>query len=79
MKKAMVTVLCIGAVCTACQSNDANLRKETARIIGNYTPDDITVSEVKRSQTTIDWKATTPRSTYKCTADDMFNRVKCVH
>jgi hypothetical protein len=79
MIKVMFAIISIGTMCTACQSNDANLRRESARIIGNYTPDQIAVSEVDRGMTTINWKAATPNGTYKCTADDMLRRVKCVN
>jgi hypothetical protein len=79
MKKVIVSMICIGIMCTACQNTDANLRRESARVIGTYTPDQITVSEVDRGLTTIDWKAATPKGTYRCTADDMLRRVKCVN
>jgi hypothetical protein len=62
----------------ACANTDANLRRETARSIGNLTPDEVTVSDVDRGITNVDWKATTPNGNYKCNADDMLRRVNCV-
>jgi hypothetical protein len=63
-----------------CANTDANLRRETARIIGgNFTPDQVTVSNVDRGMTNVDWTAVTPDgTTYKCSSDDMLRRPNCV-
>lgn len=79
MKKVIVSMIFIGLMCAACQSADANLRKETARVIGHFTPDQVTISEVDRGSTSIGWKAETPKGTYRCTADDTLRRVRCVN
>jgi len=78
MKKAIMSLLVIGFICTGCQNTDANLRRETARSIGDLTPDQVDVSEVDRGMTNVDWKAATPKGTYRCSADDMLRRVNCV-
>jgi hypothetical protein len=78
MEKVIFSLLAIGFMCTACQNTDVNLRRETARSIGDLTPDQITVSEVDRGMTNVDWKAATPKGNYRCSADDMLRRVKCV-
>lgn len=62
----------------ACANTDANLRRETARFIGNLTPDQVAVSDVNRGMMNVDWKATTPNGNYVCNADDMVRRVNCV-
>ena len=62
----------------ACANTDANLKRETARNIGNLTPDEVTVSNIDRGMTNVDWQATTPKGNYKCSADDMLRRVNCV-
>jgi hypothetical protein len=77
MKKIMFLVFAT-FIFIACANTDANLRRETARSIGNLTPDEVTVSDVDRGITNVDWKATTPNGNYKCNADDMLRRVNCV-
>jgi hypothetical protein len=62
----------------ACANTDANIRRETARNIGNLTPDAVTVSDVNRGITSVDWKAATKEGNYVCNADDMLRRVNCV-
>lgn len=79
MKKVIISILCIGGMCVACQGPYADLRKETARVVGTYSPDQISVSDVERGPTRIEWKAQTPKSAYKCTADEKLRRVKCVN
>jgi len=78
MRKMTIVMFVIGSTCTACQNTDANLRRETARFIGGLTPDQVTVSEVDRGMTNVDWKAATPKGKYRCSADDMLRRVNCV-
>jgi len=62
----------------ACANTDANLRRETARSIGDLTPNEVVVSDVDRGAMNVDWKAATPKGNYKCSADDMLRRVNCV-
>jgi ABC-type Fe3+-citrate transport system substrate-binding protein len=80
MKKILSVLFFIVAmfIVIACANTDANLKRETARSIGNLTPDEVTVSDVDRGMTNVDWKATTPNGNYKCSADDMLRRVNCV-
>jgi hypothetical protein len=77
MEKIIVCMVCLGIMCTACQSMNSDLREETARVIGTYSPGDITVSDVERGATVTTWRAETPKSTYKCSADNTLRRVKC--
>lgn len=77
MKKIMLLVFAT-LILVACANTDANLRRETARNIGDLTPDEVTVSNVDRGMTNVDWQATTPKGNYKCSADDMLRRVNCV-
>lgn len=62
----------------ACASTGANLSRETARFIGDLTPDQVTISDVNRGMMNVDWKAATPKGNYSCSADDMVRRVNCV-
>jgi hypothetical protein len=80
MKKILLSVLIISIsfMCSACQNTDASLRRETARSIGNLTPDQITLSDVDRGMNNVDWQAITPKGKYKCSADDNLRRVNCV-
>ena len=61
-----------------CASTNANLQRETARSIGNTMDEDVTVSDVDRSATSVKWNAQTKDATYRCSADDMVRRVNCV-
>ena len=80
MKKKILSLLAFGFMCTGClsQNTDANLRRESARSIGDLTPDQVTVSEVDRGMFNVDWKAVTPKGNYRCSADDMLRRANCV-
>lgn len=78
MKKFIMSMLFIGYMCTACANSDAILKRETARSIGDLTPDQITVSDVDRGMLNVDWKASTPKGNYICSADDMLRRLNCV-
>jgi len=77
MKKLILSMLVISFMCAACQKNDSSLKKETAKYIGNLTPDQITLSDVVRGMNNVDWKAATPNGNYRCSADDKFQRVIC--
>lgn len=78
MKRLIGLIGIAGFMGVGCANSDANLRRETARYIGNLTPDEVTVSDVKRGVTNVDWAATTNKGHYKCSADDMLRRVFCV-
>ncbi len=78
MKLEMCLIAAVGLLGTACANTDVNLRRETARYIGNVAPDEVTVSNVQRGMTNVDWSAATPRGHYKCSSDDMLRRVLCV-
>ena len=78
MRKMLLIILVVGSVCTACQNTDASLRRETARFIGGITPDQVSVSNVNRGFTSVDWSASTPNGNYNCFADDNVRRVNCV-
>lgn len=65
-------------VIVGCASTGANLQIESARAIGNTTPDAVRVSNIDRGLTTVKWDAQSASDTYKCSADDMLRRVLCV-
>ena len=66
------------AFIAGCASTPDNLARESARTIGALRPDQVTISEVKRSATSVSWVATTPSGVYDCFADDMVRRVNAV-
>jgi len=78
--KTLLILYSVAFFMVGCASNIESLQRESARNIGNnFRPTDITVSDVKRGVTNVDWKATTPDgTTYECSADDMVRRVNCV-
>ena len=69
---AMVCLLSLG-----CASTPENLQRETARVIGDISPDQVQVSNVKRGVTDVKWEADTPKGAYSCSADDMVRRPYC--
>ena len=79
MKKSKL-VLCffVALACGACANSDANLKRESARVIGGLSPEDITVTEVNRGMMNVDWKANTQKGVYNCSSDDMMRRPFCV-
>lgn len=70
--------LVLGLLCAGCANSDANLRRETARVIGNIAPSQVTVYDVDRGAMNVDWKASTPNGKYNCSSDDMMRRPFCV-
>ena len=78
MERLFLLLIAATVTCTSCQNSDANLKRETARVIGNLTPDQVTVASVERGVTNVEWKAETPKGRYQCSADDMLRRVNCV-
>jgi uncharacterized protein YcfL len=56
---------------TGCASTPENLQRETARVIGDISPEQVQVSNVKRGVTDVKWEADTPKGAYSCSADDM--------
>jgi len=76
------TALLVFVACSplaACANNDSALAVATATATnGNFTSDQVSVSEVNRGATTVNWKAQTPAGRYSCEADDMVRRPHCV-
>ena len=70
-----VSVLAI----SGCASTGGSLQLATASFIGgNVAPEQVTVTDVKRSAMQIKWQAATPKGHYSCSADDMVRRPYCV-
>ena len=63
---------------SACASTETNLQLESARSIGNVLPEDVSINNVDRGLTTVNWNANTKTGFYKCSADDMVRRVLCI-
>ena len=63
---------------TSCANTSANLKRETARFIGNISSEQVTVSNIQRGATEVKWKAHTNNGLYNCESDDMVRRVHCV-
>ena len=65
-------------VVASCASAPGNLQRETARVLGDVSPDAVTVSNVDRGITSVKWDAATPKGPYACSSDDMLRRPYCV-
>jgi endonuclease V-like protein UPF0215 family len=80
MKRVVFTIviMLLAAMVVGCANSDANLRRETARVIGNVAPGQVTVYDVDRGAMNVDWKASTPNGQYNCSSDDMMRRPFCV-
>lgn len=79
MKTVIATSLCLLVSLSGCASTTGNLARASAIAIGqNVAPDDITVSDVRRGVTSVEWHASTPTGEYSCSADDMVRRPYCV-
>lgn len=80
MKRVICIIACIFLAVTilGCANADSNLRRETARVIGNVAPDQVTVYDIERGMMNVDWKAQTPSGKYNCSSDDMMRRPFCV-
>lgn len=77
MKKAFLS-LSLAVAVVGCASTTENLQRESARSIGDVTPEAVTVKNVNRSATSVKWEAESPKGAYSCSADDMVRRVLCV-
>jgi len=61
-----------------CASTSANLQRETAKVIGDISPEQVTILNIDRGITNVKWEAETPKGKYNCSADDMVRRPHCV-
>jgi hypothetical protein len=67
-----VTFIFIG-----CSYINADLRKETARAIGGFMPDQVVILDVDRGTLFIEWDAATPKGDYSCSSyEDHVNCMK---
>jgi hypothetical protein len=78
MKKFYFLISLIFFLSVACASTSDNLKRETARYLGDIHPDKVEISDVERGVMSVKWKADTPKGKYDCSADDMVRRVHCV-
>ncbi|KFJ42725.1 hypothetical protein IBE48_04855 [Francisella philomiragia] len=76
-KYAALSIL-VGVGLAGCASSEANLKMATAKQIGNVVSDDVSVSNIDRGATTVNWQAKANDTNYKCEADDMVRSVNCV-
>lgn len=77
MKKRNLFILLVVLAC-GCASSEANLQRESARVIGNGTsPEKVTVLDIDRGISDVKWVAKTPGDSFNCSADDMLRRVYC--
>lgn len=76
--KTLITIATAAFLLVGCASTPDNLARETARSIGGLRSDQVTISDVKRSASSVSWVATTPSGVYDCEADDMVRRVNAV-
>jgi hypothetical protein len=78
MKRFVFPVLMACLLSTGCASTSENLQRETARFVGDISPDQVKVSNIQRGMTDVKWEAETPKGPYSCSADDMVRRAYCV-
>jgi hypothetical protein len=77
MKRFAFPLIIVCLLSTGCASTPENLQRETARVIGDISPEQVQVSNVKRGVTDVKWEANTPKGAYSCSADDMVRRPYC--
>lgn len=77
MKKCLMWLM-VGGIFAGCASTAGNLQRETARYLGDVSPDAVAVSNIDRGATSVSWTAETPKGHYSCSADDMVRRTYCV-
>lgn len=77
MKKCLMWLMVCGSL-AGCASTAGNLQRETARYLGDVSPDAVTVSNIDRGATSVSWTADTPKGHFSCSADDMVRRPYCV-
>lgn len=76
MQLCVLAVLC--AVTISCLSTRGNLQQATAQYIDkNIAPEQIEVTDIQRTLTTVTWKAKTPDGNYECSSDDKAGGVYC--
>jgi hypothetical protein len=78
MKRFVFPLVMVFLLLTGCASTPANLQRETARFIGDISPDQVSVSNIQYGITDVKWEADTPKGGYSCSADDMVRRTYCV-
>jgi hypothetical protein len=71
----IVVMTCL--LSAGCASTAGDLQRETARYIGDISPDEVKVSNIQRGVTDVKWVAETPKGVYSCSADDMVRRPYC--
>ena len=81
--RANLLILVCGCLTTVffggCASTEANLQRESARVIGQGTsPSQVAISNIDRGLTNVSWTAETSKGKFNCSADDMVRRVNCV-
>jgi hypothetical protein len=77
MKRFIFPVVVVSLFSVGCASTAENLQRETARFIGDISPDQVRVSNIQRGMTDVKWEAETPKGAYSCSADDMVRRPYC--
>jgi hypothetical protein len=78
MKRFVFPVVMVCLLSTGCASTSENLQRETARYLGDVSPEQVTVLNIQRGMTDVKWEAETPKGIYSCSADDMVRRPYCV-
>lgn len=78
MRRSVFQVGPVSLLLMGCASTPENLQRETARYIGDISPEQVKVSNVQHGITDVKWEAATPKGLYSCSADDMVRRPYCV-
>ncbi|MFC3053620.1 hypothetical protein [Kordiimonas pumila] len=78
MKKTL-SMLALAFTVTGCVNTSSSLERETARFVGDVSPEAITVLNIDRGMLSVKWDARVKDGrVYRCDADDMMKRVHCV-
>lgn len=79
MRRNSLIVAVLASCLSACASTNANLQRESARLMTPVpNPDNVKISDVQRSASSVKWVATGASGIYDCSADDMMRRPLCV-
>ncbi|MEK7079785.1 MAG: hypothetical protein AAB883_01680 [Patescibacteria group bacterium] len=73
-----LSIVAAGHVNAMGANSDKKLIKEAAFQAGQMTTEGTTLLEVRRSSTTVVWRAQTPAGIFLCKADDMMRNPRCI-
>jgi hypothetical protein len=72
----VVMVCLIAAGCARTPRPPSHLQRETARVVGDISPEQVKVVKITREIADVQWEADTPKGSY-CRADDLLRSPYC--